>query len=468
MSEWWRQSAVETAAAIRDQRVNAEEVVESHLERLEAVNPAVNAVTVRMDDAAREAARVADRAISAGTPLGPLHGVPVTIKENIDQRGHATTNGVEAFTDVMAEQDSPVVANLERAGAVIIGRTNTPEFSLRWFTDNPLRGATLNPWDRSVTPGGSSGGAAAALSVGIGCIAHGNDLGGSLRYPAYACGLATIRPTLGRVPAYNPTQPEERTLGVQLMSVQGPIARTVADVRLALEAMAARDMRDPWWVPTPHARSTAMAEPIKVAVTVDPSGLGVNPRVAEAVQQAAGALSNAGYEVAEVEPPNVAEVAELWKSVLFTETRLGMETAIRTHGSAVIRRTLDHYHAGTEALDLAGYARALADRSRVLRDWLTFLEDYPLVLGPVSTEPPFPAGEDQVSPERTAEILCAQRLLIAVNLLGLPAACVPTGVAGGVPLGVQIIGSRYDEALTLDAAQAIEADTGVLCPIDPR
>jgi len=249
--ELWRWDAVELAAAIRSRKISSREAVQSVLGRLDAVNPAINAVTVVLADQALAAADAADVLVKQGEALGPLHGVPVTIKENIDQEGQATTNGVVAFTDLIAKADSPPVANWKRAGAVIIGRTNTPAFSVRWHTDNALRGRTFNPWARERTPGGSSGGAAAALASGIAPLAHGNDLGGSIRYPAYCCGVAGIRPTLGRVPAYNATAAEERPPGLQLMSVQGPLARRVRDVRLGLQAMATRDPRDPWWAPAP-------------------------------------------------------------------------------------------------------------------------------------------------------------------------------------------------------------------------
>src|SRR5213078_2684423 len=264
------------------------------LDRLAAVNPALNAVTVLLADQALAAADRADAAVRRGEALGPLHGVPVTIKENVDQEGAATANGVPAFKDLMATTDSPPVANWKRAGAVIVGRTNTPAFSLRWDTDNELRGRTYNPWNRERTPGGSSGGAAAALAVGIAPLAHGNDLGGSVRYPAYCCGVAGIRPTLGRIAAYNATVTEERPAGMQLMSVQGPLARRIADVRLGLAAMAVRDPRDPWWVPAP-IEGPPVARPIRVALTVDPSRQGVHPDVADAVRAAGAALAEAGY-----------------------------------------------------------------------------------------------------------------------------------------------------------------------------
>ena len=199
--ELWRWSATDLARAIASGKVSSREAVQSTLGRIAQVNPALNAIVQVLAEEALAAADVADAAVRAGYRLGPLHGVPTTTKVNVDQRGCATTNGVVEFRNVMATEDSPVVANLRKAGAIIVGRTNTPAFSHRWFTDNDLHGATYNPWDKNLTPGGSSGGAASAVAAGMGAVAHGNDFGGSIRYPAYACGIAGLRPTPGRIPA---------------------------------------------------------------------------------------------------------------------------------------------------------------------------------------------------------------------------------------------------------------------------
>ncbi|HEU4368716.1 MAG TPA: amidase family protein [Methylomirabilota bacterium] len=465
-TELWRWDAGALAAAIRTGQLSSREATRAVLGRLEAVNPKLNAVTVVLADHALAAADRADAAVRRGEPLGALHGVPVTIKENVDQEGAATTNGVVAFKDLTAATDSPAVANWRRAGAVIVGRTNTPAFSLRWHTDNELRGRTFNPWARERTPGGSSGGAAAAVASGIAPLAHGNDLGGSVRYPAYCCGIAGIRPTLGRVPAYNATTLDERPVGVQLMSVQGPLARRVADVRLGLAAMSARDPRDPWWAPAPLEGPSA-PRPIKVALTVDPAGLGVHPDVAAAVRNAGAALAAAGYAVEEVEPPDVAGAARCWTAIVMNETRHMTQPVLRQHGGGDLNRSLDFFLAATPDVDLAGYMKALASRSKHVRDWMLFLERYPLVVGPVSTEPPFEVGFDTTTATRAGEVFTAQRLLVAVNLLGLPAVAVPTGIAGGLPLGVQVIGGRYREDLCLDAAEVIEARHGLPTPIDP-
>jgi amidase len=199
---------------------------------MEAVNPRLNAVVQPLPDEALAAAAATDAALARCEDAGLLAGVPVTVKVNVDKAGCATTNGLRIQANHVAEVDNPVVANLKRAGATILGRTNTPAFSVRWFTSNALHGATLNPHDRGLTPGGSSGGAASATAAGIGAIGHGTDIGGSVRYPAYACGIHGLRPTLGRIPAWNASLPE-RDIGGQLMAVSGPLARSIPDLRLA-------------------------------------------------------------------------------------------------------------------------------------------------------------------------------------------------------------------------------------------
>ena len=229
------------------------------LARLHKVNPAINAVVRVLEEEARGAAETADAARARGHALPPLHGVPVTTKVNVDQAGLPTDNGVVPLKDFMAKEDSPVVANLKHAGAIIVGRTNAPAFSMRIFTDNALHGRTLNPRDPSVTPGGSSGGAGAATATGIGAIAHGNDIGGSVRIPAYCNGVVGLRTGFGRIPSLNPSAPAGRPIGAVLMAVQGPHTRTVRDARLALQVMARGDRRDWRWNDVPMAGPAAGA-----------------------------------------------------------------------------------------------------------------------------------------------------------------------------------------------------------------
>lgn len=463
MGELWQWGAKETATRIAAGDVSCVEVVDAHLERMASTNPAVNAVTVDLSEQARADAEAADTLFASGAAVGAMHGVPITIKENVDVAGQATPNGLPALADTIAVEDSPQVANLLQAGAIIIGRTNTPEFSFRWHTDNPLRGATRNPWDETRTPGGSSGGAASSVALGIGCVAHGNDLGGSLRYPAYCCGVATIRPTLGRVPAYNASAPVERSPSLQLMSVQGPIAREVADVRMALEVMAQSARQDPWHVPVPVVEP-APARPIRVALSYGPDTTPPQPAVVAAVDAAGAALGDAGYDVVAVQPPHLEEMASMWQALLSAEVRAGMLDLVRQMGSDDVTHAIDWMLATAPELDLAAYINMLADRTRHLRVWQHFMEDTPLVLSPVSQEVAILAGDDIRSKERMVEILLAQTMLVVANYLGFPAAAVPTGLADGVPVGVQLLGPRFREDLCLDAAEVIEGSAGVLAP----
>lgn len=463
----WQWDATELAQAIRLRTLSSKEAVQACLARMEAVNPRINAVVESLAAQALADAEQADAAVAGGAELGPLHGVPVTIKVNIDQKGHATSNGIGAFRNLLAPSDSPVVVNWKKAGAIVIGRTNTPAFSIRWFTDNDLYGQTLNPLNAALTPGGSSGGASAAVAAGICPLAHGNDYGGSVRYPAYACGLAGLRPSFGRVPAYIETAPRERPMTAQLMSVKGPLARRVRDVRLGLAAMVARDARDPWWVPAP-LEGPPPPRPIRVAVCADPFGDGVHPQVKAAVENAAAWLSDAGYAVEAVALPQAAEAAELWNLLVISDARRAMAAAIAEHGDLAVRTAYAGMNAAApEEVSFDAYITALEARTTVLRNWQLFQERYPLALLPVSMQPPFEQGLDQQGGNVFAGIMQAQRPLTLVNLIGLPGMSVATGIEGGVAAGVQIVGQRFREDLCLDAAEVIEARAGVQLPVEP-
>ncbi len=463
----WRRDAVDLAALIRTRACSAREAVRSALDRLAEVNPRLNAVSLTLADQALAEADRADLALRRGDPVGPLHGIPVTIKENVDQAGLPTTNGVPAFWSLIATEDSPPVANWRKAGAIVIGRTNTPAFSLRWHTDNAAAGRTRNPWSDAITPGGSSGGAAAAVATGIGALAHGSDLGGSIRYPAYCCGVAGIRPTLGRVPSFNGTAAAERPPTGQLMAVQGVLARRVEDVRLGLWAMAPGDVRDPWWVPAPRAFPSP-PPPIRVALVPEPEGMAVHPAVADAVRTAGRALAAAGYEVEEVSPPGLGRAFEIWATVVTADIRATLLGAAERHADADALRSLALWMELFPPVDTATYLACLGERATHLRAWQRFLERHPLIVGPTSGQPPFDLGFDHRDLDTTARVMQAQRLLAVVNALGLPAAAVPAGSFEGRPLGVQVIAARYREELALDAAAVIEAAAPVPTPIDLR
>ncbi len=463
-SELCRLGALDLAELIRARQVTSKEVVEAHLARIDEVNPQLNAVTVVLANDALAAADAADRALSSGAQTGALHGVPVTVKENIDLAGSATTQGLVAMAEAVPPIDAPHMAQAKAAGAIPIGRTNLPDFGMRWHTDNGLRGPTKNPWDRSRTPGGSSGGEAAALATGMTPLGFGNDYGGSLRWPSQCCGTAALRPTLGRVPQASALPPEDAPITLQLYAVQGPMARHVRDLRLALGCISGPDARDPWWMPAP-LKGTAAEPPIRVAMVLDPGGEGVDADVAAGVQRAAEALRDAGYAVEEVDLPMLSEARDTWAATVVTELRLGLYEMLKPIACADALTFLDGIFEGIPSLDHSGYMMSFAQRNAIARAWSQFFETYPLVLGPVSTMQPFPVGFDLEDP---IQVLNSLRLVVAANLLGLPAAALPVGVANGLPQGVQVIGNRYREDLCLDAAEAIEDRLGVVTPIDPR
>ncbi len=456
----WQWSACDIAEAVAARKVTPSEAVGSAVERMRETNGHLNAVVDDLSEAALRRAEAMDKAIAAGEPVGPLAGVPTTIKENIDQKGYSTPNGVVAYKDVMAPDDSPVVRNLESAGAIVIGRTNTPEFSFRGTTVNELHGRTYNPWNDTASAGGSSGGAASAVMAGMGAIAHGNDIGGSLRFPSYACGAATVKPGLGRVPAYNPSAPAERGMLAQVSSVQGAICREVRDVRLAMRSLVEYDPRDPWQVPMPF--DVAGAGPVKVAFTRNTFDFDLHPAVGKALDAAKTALTDAGYQVEEVEPPMLKDAAVAGFRTLFGEVKALMDADIRKHGSNTLVSIFDAYYRYFEPLEGKDLLLAYADRNRYLRAWTTFMADYPLVLTPFLPNPIFEWNRDEQGEEGVAEVLGSAYYSIAMNYMGLPAGIVQANYNDGQPVGVQIVGRRFHEDQILDACEAVEKSVGVM------
>lgn len=462
MSELWQKSASEITKLVKSGEVSAVEVTRSALARLDKVNPAINAVVTEMPEEALSAAKRIDKDIARGNETGILSGVPVTVKVNVDQVGHATTNGLQIQRDLIATTDSPVVSNLRKAGAIIIGRTNTPAFSLRWFTRNSLHGHTLNPHNPDITPGGSSGGSAAAVASGICAIGHGTDIGGSVRYPAYACGVHGLRPTLGRIPAMNFTGPD-RHVGGQLMAVSGPIARSIADIRIAFEAMSAEDLRDPWWMPVP---TDLPLKNKRAALTVNPDGLKVVPEVEQALREAANKLENAGWQVIEVECPPLRKPAQLQATLWLTDFRRNPQMVSNENDPDA-----NFVYAQLDALcpetDLNGLLDTIQKRATLIREWCLFLDQYAVLICPVSGELPFPDLLDVESPAAFQRIMEAQLTQIGLPLMGLPALTVNTGKIGNTPIGVQLVAGRYHENTLLLAGEAIEQGGVTPSAIDP-
>jgi amidase len=457
----WQRSAVDIAEGIRTKTFSCREVMESVVARIRALNGTLNAIVYDYTEDALAEARRADDDLAGGRVRGPLHGVPVTIKENVDQKDTPTPNGLPALEKVIAPDDAPLVRNLRNAGAIFVGRTNTPELSMRATTDNPLHGRTRNPWHPEASPGGSSGGAGAAAAAGFGPIHHGNDIGGSLRFPAYACGVATVKPTPGRVPAWNPSATAERGLLAQLMSVQGAICREVRDVRLATRIMAGRDARDPWWVPAPFD-GEPLGKPIRVAFTKNAHGYPMHPDIGKALDKVAGWLSAAGYAVEEVEPPPVTEPARAWFSVAVAEMKTLLFPLGKQYGSPTIQNIFAWYERMADLANAPDYMVGIADRTRMTRAWNVFLEQYPLILTPFLMRPTFAWNYDAQGYEQTKDLFDSAIYSYGINYLALPAGMAPVGLVDGLPAGVQLVGRRFREDVILDAMAVVENHVGVL------
>jgi amidase len=468
MTELWRMSATELADAITEKQASSQEIVEAHLRRIEAVNPSINAVVLVLADQALEAARAADRSVVRGVVLPRLHGVPLTVKENIDVAGTPTTQGLRALADAYPARDAPIVERMKAAGAIPIGRTNMPSGGMRWHCESELWGPTLNPWDRSRTPGASSAGEAAAIATGMSPLGLGNDGLGSLRHPAQCCGIAALKPTLGRVPqASTVGQGDPPPIGIQLTGVSGPLARRVADLRAAFEIIAGPTWRDPWSVPVP-LRGPDLATPVRVAMVVDPSGHGTAGQVQDGVRKAADALADAGYVLEELEPPGIDAAAN---ALVVMDSTPGVRTVWEQMLAAVspdaVRRFAAAFFAAAGEPDGVAVEGSFVSRQALMRAWGEFQESYPLIVAPIATDIPALAGTD-LDDGRVAEDIRTMRMATAVNALGLPAVAVPAGIGDGLPQVVQIIGPAFREDLCLDAAQAIEDRLGILTPIDPR
>jgi amidase len=458
----WQLSATDLSARIQSGEVSAVEAVRVSIDRMHAVNPALNAVVTDLSESALERAKALDAATG---PKGALHGVPITIKINIDQKGQASSNGVVAFKDLVAPGDAPLVKNLLDAGAVVIGRTNVPEFSRRCETDNPLFGPTWNPWGKHVSAGGSSGGAGSAVAAGIGALAHGNDIGGSLRFPAAGNGVVTVKPGVGRVAVYNPSQTAERGILAQQMSAQGLLARSARDLHLSMPAMIAPDPRDPFHVPLPW-RGPALDGPIKVGFSREALDLPLHPEVEKALLDARAALVEAGYVVEDITPPSLREIAFEGRQALMTESYHLMADDIAKYGSPAIAGVFEQNYRRTPAVGMQEMLQMLARRTFYARQWSVLMDEYPLFLSPFFPQPFYAPGRDAEGPEGLRETIGQGHWSTLGNYLGLPAGNVPARLGdfpeGPKPIGVQILGRRWREDLVVDAMVAIEDRLGTL------
>lgn len=442
---------------IREGTVSSREVVDAHLDRIDAVNERVNAVTVLFADEAREAADSADAADRDSR--GPMHGVPFTVKENIDLVGSATTRGVEVLANEMPTSDAPVTARMKAAGAIPIGRTNMPEMGLRIDTACPLRGRTFNPWAHHLTAGGSSGGEGAALATGMSPLGLGNDIGGSVRNPAYCNGVAALKPTRGRIPRVYTTMPENPGLNGQIMSSEGPMARTIGDVRAALGILNGRDPGDPMSV---DVALIGPDTPRTAALAVSAEGIEVDPVCVDAAHRAANVLAAAGWEITEIAPPELALVTELWSSMMAFDIAASLpmfEQFLSPEVAGMLARA-------PEFCSDMPVAFCHTERHRLGRVWSSFFAEHSVMITPAWATRPFEHDRD-LEPDGLELMSRVLPFITPGNILGVPAAAVPTGVVDDLPTGVQIYADLWRDDLALDAAQIVEDALGTITPIDP-
>jgi amidase len=463
VAELYANTATELATLIRGGEVSCREVVEAHLARIDAVNGRVNAVTVALSDTALAAADRADEVRRSGGAMAPLHGVPFTVKENIDCLGTATTHGVRALRDAMPYMDAPVVARMKAAGAILIGRTNLSEMGLRLCSDNPLRGRTRNPWNPRVTAGGSSGGDAVAVATGMTPIGIGNDIGGSLRVPAHCCGVATLKPTTGRIAHAASLPPQDYGMSGQAMLAPGPIARSVADLRLCLSLLSGRDVRDPRSVDVPLKGPPP--EERRAALVTEIPGARIPSDTLAAVRRAGEILTAAGWAIEEVAPPEVLRVGELWQKLVATDLSVVMPMV----QPVVTPELFEHVMRLCRGAKLHEVSnnRMHEERSRLMRAWSGFFAEYPVAVGPSLIGAPWPLDAD-LNPNTGPDLLAeATRFILPANALGLPAVALPMGVSNGLPTGVQVYADLWREDLCLEVAEIIEQGVRMELPIDP-
>jgi aspartyl-tRNA(Asn)/glutamyl-tRNA(Gln) amidotransferase subunit A len=446
--------ATDLAAAIRTKQVSPVEVVNAILARIEQLNPQLNAFCLITADAARQAAQAAEQAVMRGEPLGPLHGVPVSIKDLVITKGVRTMRGSKLYEHDVPTEDAPVVERLKAAGAIILGKTTTPEFGFKGVTDSPVTGITRNPWHLERTPGGSSGGAGVAVATGMGPLAVGTDGGGSIRIPSSFCGIYGLKPHVGRVPVYPAS-----TIGD--ISHAGPMTRTVRDAALMLNAIAGADDRDRLSLPTSHPNYLQAVDGeirgLRVAWSANLGFAVVDPRVKQITAAALAAFAELGCDIEEVNP-SFDSPGELFQYFFY----VNIGTMLQDYPG--YERQIDPQLLANlaEVKDVSGqdYARALLRRNAIFEKIRRLFTTYDVLLCPTVAVPPFAVGIE--GPRQIAGRPVDRRTWIAMtplfNLTGQPAATVPCGFTDeGLPIGLQIVGRRFDEAMVLRASAAFEA-----------
>jgi aspartyl-tRNA(Asn)/glutamyl-tRNA(Gln) amidotransferase subunit A len=447
-------SAIEMARAVRTGAVSVQVLVDAVLGRIERLNPRLNAYCTPMADEARAAALQADAALAAGIEIGPLHGVPVSVKDNLYVKGSRTTFGSKLQENDVTREDCPLVERLRQAGAIIIGRTNSPDFGWKGVTDNRVFGVTRNPWNTDLTPGGSSGGGSAAVAAGLGPIGIGTDGGGSLRIPAAFCGLVGHKPSYGRVPTWP---------GVSVGSLRhiGGMTRTVEDSALLLDVISGPDDRDAECLPASEVSFVSEiergVEGIRVAWSPDLGYATVDPEVAQLCEQSALRLAEAGAIVERVDL-DWADPYDSWRVFFYGAAAARLGQIVDEQGHLLdpgLRACVE------DAVQLTGldYSDALTRRNEFWHQVRLVYQSFDLLVTPTLPVPPFAVGQNNADafPGQNFGELQWVQFTYPFNLTGQPACSVPAGgTESGLPVGLQIIGRRFDDALVLRAARAFE------------
>ena len=452
-------TATELSRLIRNRELSATEVLEAHLAQIDRLNPKVNAIVTLVADQAGKQARAADRALAAGDEVGPLHGLPIAHKDLVWTRGIRTTFGSSAYRDFVPTQDALIVERLKQAGAITMGKTNTPEFGAGSQTFNPVFGETRNPYDTSKTCGGSSGGAAVALACGMQPLADGSDTGGSLRNPANFCNVVGLRPSPGRVPTW-PSQAGWYTIGVQ-----GPMARTVGDTALMLSAIAGPDRRSPISIAEPGSRFAAPLErdfrDCRIAWSPTLGGLPVDPRVSRVLEGQRRVFESLGCRVEERTPDfKEAEVVfRAWRAWRFELTL----SALKPDRRSQVKETLKQEIEAAKKLSGIDLSRAELQRTRLYHRVREFMETHEFLICPVNQVPPFDVRQpyvEEINGVRMNTYIDWMRSCWTISVLGLPAISAPAGFTPeGLPVGIQIVGRHQDDWGVLQLAHAFEQAT---------
>ncbi len=447
-------SAKSIAAAIRARDVSAVEVVEAHLERVEQVDGQLNAVVALCGERAMKEAREADDALTRGEEGGALLGVPITVKDSHDTAGVVSTAGTLGRKDHVPTRDATAVARMRAAGAIVLGKTNTPEFTLAFETENLVYGRTNNPYDAERTPGGSSGGAAAIIAAGGSALDLGTDTGGSIRVPAAFCGIAGLKPTSGRVPRTGHAVPWGMG-GMDTLTTIGPMARFVEDLALALPIIAGADGVDPAIHDAPLGDPADVdVGALRVAFFTDNGTVGPTAEVDAAIREAARALADAGADVAEDMPAFIAE--NPGGSILTADGGAAVRRLVDAAGTTETHRWMRRFVEGSEPLSIEEYTALLERMDDYRSRMLAFMRDYDALLSPVRPYAAPPHGES-MTPENSAANLYTS----AFNTTGSPGAVARVGTsAEGLPIGAQVIARPWREDVALALAAALESALG--------